>query len=468
MTPRLLIFLKAPRAGTVKTRLALEVGEQEALRIYRWLVERQLAAVPAGWPVEIRFTPDEAKTEMQSWLGPGRAYRAQGGGDLGARLARGFHEARSEGGWGAIAIGGDCPELDRSTLEAAARELATVDVVLGPAVDGGYYLIGLKRNQPQLFEGIAWSSATVLDATLRRAAAAGLNWALLKAKEDIDDFAGWRRFETGASERTNVAMKGLSIVIPALDEAERIGGCIAAAKASFPVAVVIVVDGGSRDGTAALAAAAGAQVVQSVRGRGRQCAMGAAASRTEWLLFLHADTLLPAHAGKVVEAFTTRGSAQIATFRLRFDRAGWFLRACGWCTRFDSVFTRFGDQGILIRRAFYEAIGGFPEWPLFEDVALLQRAREHGRVPSLPAAVTTSARRFEANGHYRQQWLNARLLWRYLWGASPHALAEYYRTGSSALRKRAGKRFATDGGEAGPAASPSHPSGAADAPSLQP
>ena len=88
---------------------------------------------------------------------------------------------------------------------------------------------------------------------------------------------------------------------------------------------------------------------------------------------------------------------------------------------------RFGDQGILIRRDFYHALGGFPAWPLFEDVALLQRARRTIRIRSLPAAVTTSARRFDHRGHLNQQWLNARLLCQYLLGARPERLAEIYR-----------------------------------------
>ena len=190
---------------------------------------------------------------------------------------------------------------------------------------------------------------------------------------------------------------------------------------------MVVVDGGSTDGTCAIAKDAGASVVHSARGRGVQCHAGALAATSEWLLFLHADTTLPPDAATVVGPFITGEKAQLATFRLQFDQAGMFLRACCWFTRFDSVFTRFGDQGVLIRRALYQELGGFPPWPLFEDVALFQRARRRVRIHLLPAAVTTSARRFKAHGHIRQQWRNARLLVRYLSGTSPHVLAEEYR-----------------------------------------
>ena len=221
-------------------------------------------------------------------------------------------------------------------------------------------------------------------------------------------------------------MPRLNVIIPALNEGKTIAACIGQVRAVLPHADVLLVDGGSTDNTSAVAAAAGASVLASPRGRGLQCARGAAIATGEWLLFLHADTILPGNAAAAVAAFMARPEAKIATFRLRFDRAGWFLRSGAWCTRFDSVFTRFGDQGILVRRDFYTDLGGFPEWPLFEDVELLRRARRRTRIWSLPAHVTTSARRFERHGAWRQQALNARLLLRFLTGTSPFKLAQRY------------------------------------------
>lgn len=434
--PRLMIFLKAPRAGVVKTRLARTLGHTGAVRIYRLLADRQLRNLPREWEVEIRFTPDEAAAEMRAWLGPRWIFVPQGEGDLGARLARGFDDAFSRGGGPVLAIGGDCPDLDAATLRDAAQRLLAADVVLGPAVDGGYYLIGLRRSAPTLFTTIAWSSPAVLAETRARAADAGLSCALLTPKEDIDDAAAWARHcarvgAAGAEDVTPAAPE-LAVIIPALNEAAGIRASIERVSSCFPTAAVLVADGGSTDGTPAVARAAGAMVLTAPRGRGSQCRAGASSSHSRWMLFLHADTLLPPNAADVVARFTAGERAKVATFRLRFDSAGWFLRLCGWCTRLDSVFTRFGDQGILIRRQFYEAIGGFPDWPLFEDVALLQHARRRGRIASLPAYVTTSARRFRARGAWRQQVLNARLLLRYLAGASPHALARLYgRTGAA-------------------------------------
>lgn len=223
-------------------------------------------------------------------------------------------------------------------------------------------------------------------------------------------------------------MPQISVIIPTLNEQPLISAAIESVRRSLPTAEIIVADGGSDDRTVAEAASAGARIVRSAKGRGPQCVAGASAAAGEWLLFLHADTSLPLHAAAVLGDFFARPDAQVATFRLRFDEAGWFLWSCAWLSRIDSVFTRFGDQGIVIRRTFYDSLGGFPDWPLFEDVELLRRARRVTRVWSLPANVTTSARRFRRRGPVRQQLQNASLLLRFLLGTSPESLAATYRT----------------------------------------
>lgn len=225
----------------------------------------------------------------------------------------------------------------------------------------------------------------------------------------------------------NDPLRSVTVIVPALNEAERIAGTLDAVQDCLPGAEIIVADGGSHDATATLAVRAGARVIPGARGRGRQCAAGAAHARGELLIFLHADTLLPPDAGHVLARCFARPKVQLGTFRLSFDDGSAFLRACAWFTRFDSVFTRFGDQGIVVRRAFYERLGGFPPWPLFEDVEFLRRARRLTRVWSFPAAVTTSARRFRRRGAVRQQLQNAALLLRFLAGAPPERLAAEYR-----------------------------------------
>lgn len=217
-----------------------------------------------------------------------------------------------------------------------------------------------------------------------------------------------------------------SVIIPTLNEVERVGEQVGRVLALAPEAEVIVADGGSDDGTVALASAAGATVVQAARGRGTQLNDGAAQATGDILLFLHADTRLPTGAFALLRGRFGAENVQIGTFRLAFDREHWLFAVYTFFSRFDSVFTTFGDQCIVVRRSFFEALGRFPEWPLFEDVALLQKARRRTRVHSFPAAVVTSARRFEQEGIVRQSLRNGWYVVRYLLGASPSELAARY------------------------------------------
>jgi len=216
----------------------------------------------------------------------------------------------------------------------------------------------------------------------------------------------------------------LSIVIPTLNEEQYLARCLASVR---PLGMEIVVaDGGSADATAEIARNAGARVIEAPRGRGMQLHAGAEASHGETILFLHADSRLSADAVGVLGRVVADPGFRIGTFRLRFDSPRPLCRLYAWFSRFDSLWTSFGDQGIVVRRSFYRQLGGFPAWTVLEDVELLRRARRLSRIRSLPAEVTTSARRFEMNGMIRQQARNAVILLRYLLGTSPGALAALY------------------------------------------
>ena len=432
--PVVLLFVKAPRAGLAETPLAAELGDERAIDIYRAMVERQLREVPPSWQVEVHFTPPEAEAEIRTWLGASRHYYPQSDGDLGRRLRKAFGAAFARGATSVIAVAGECPELDRATFQEAAARLARAELVLGPCTDGGYYLLALRRPAPELFDNIPWHSDQVLATTLARAKLFGLSRELLTPKDGIRNAKAYRAYLSRVAR--NSSSDSLTVVIPTFNEAEHLRPTLHAAQQSLPGARLIVVDAQSTDRTREIAAQHGAHVVVTRRGRGRQCRAGAAIADSDWLLFLHADTQLPPEAGTLFSRFTVETDAQIATFRLRYDSPSFFLRACGWFTRFDSVFTRFGEQGILIRREFYDALGGFPDWPLFDDVALLQRARASTRIHSLPANVITSARRYTQRGALAQQWLNARLLIRYLLGTPPAELAAQHATPTPSATKR--------------------------------
>ncbi|MGB0415514.1 MAG: TIGR04282 family arsenosugar biosynthesis glycosyltransferase [Coraliomargarita sp.] len=184
----ILFFLKAPRAGFVKTRLASGIGDAAALNAYRSLVERQAAELRGLFPSTVYYAPADSEPELSDWLGNEFGYRPQCDSDLGGRLKSAVSDAFDQGARSVICIGGDCPGLTRSQLHKALDILANgTDLVLGPTEDGGYYLIGLSRDRPELFDGIPWSQPDTFEATLRKAKGLQLKTALLEKLYDVDE-----------------------------------------------------------------------------------------------------------------------------------------------------------------------------------------------------------------------------------------------------------------------------------------
>lgn len=198
--PTIIFMLKSPRAGFVKTRLAATTGDAAAVDIYQLLVERQLSVLPPEWPVAVHFAPADALEEMTGWLKVRRAdlrFVAQRPGDLGAKLTAAMATEFSRGVGQVLLIGGDCPGLDGAILWQAQAALKGADVVLGPTMDGGYYLLGLRSPQPSLFSGIAWSTPAVLGQTRARLRQNHLSFTELPVLEDVDDAAAWERALAG-------------------------------------------------------------------------------------------------------------------------------------------------------------------------------------------------------------------------------------------------------------------------------
>ena len=196
----LIIFVKAPRPGTVKTRLAREIGEAAACAAYCRMVNDLRSNLARLEPVEIRFTPDDARKDVVQWLRPGWRLAPQGVGELGTRLQAAFAQAFASGSKRVVVIGSDCPTVTASDIELGWNELQEHDMVIGPAQDGGYWLIGLRSARPRLFQEINWSTSTVLVETLKRAEAAGLKVKLMRQRSDIDSPTDWKEFlrEAGA------------------------------------------------------------------------------------------------------------------------------------------------------------------------------------------------------------------------------------------------------------------------------
>jgi len=221
------------------------------------------------------------------------------------------------------------------------------------------------------------------------------------------------------------ATTGVSVIVPALNEAEALPETLASlARQSVPPLEVLVVDGGSTDDTAGAASRCGARVLHAPAGRGRQLHAGALASRGSVFLFLHADTRLPPDG--IRDVLCASRSAAGGKFRLAYDRRHPLLRAVAHVSRYPWAWTSYGDSAFFATRAAYERIGGFEDVPLFEDVRFYRQLRGAGRVAVLPSPVVSSSRRFLRRGPARQLLANAALVLLHRLGVPPAKLARFY------------------------------------------
>jgi len=219
----------------------------------------------------------------------------------------------------------------------------------------------------------------------------------------------------------------VTVIIPVLNEEERIAAAVGSAIAA-DAAEVLVVDGGSTDRTARYATAAGGKVLLGREMRSRQMNDGARAAANPFLIFLHADTLLPPGAAAAVHGALIHGIV-FGGFRIRFAEGGWQLRMAAAMVNARTAITRapWGDQAQFIARDTLLAAGGFREIPLMEDYELAARMRRAGRTRVLPMRVTTSGRRFLKKGLLRTATINWSIVWKYRHGAEPEELARKYR-----------------------------------------
>jgi rSAM/selenodomain-associated transferase 2 len=222
-----------------------------------------------------------------------------------------------------------------------------------------------------------------------------------------------------------------SIIIPTLNEEKFLPRVLTNLQKFTEELEIIISDGGSTDNTVKIAENLGDKVCCSKKGKGMQMNKAATGSNGEVLVFLHADTFLPDDAFYLINKFFFTSKIDIATFKMKFDSENFLMRIYSWFTKFDSIFTTFGDQAIVVRRSFFNELGGFPNLSIFEDVEFFRKARKTKTIFKLPSFVITSARRFEKRGILKTQLLNGFYMLGYLVGINPDNIYSKYFKDSS-------------------------------------
>ena len=509
---KLLIFARYPNPGQAKTRLIPALRPDQAALLYRRLSERVLGAArqfqaendaSGGIATTIRvcFTGSDSRS-FRAWLGNDLEYQRQAEGDLGRRLTQALelafqhrlaHQSCDGQECGiplkdrktgeetemALVLGTDLRDLTPALLHQAVAELRDHDLVLGPAQDGGYYLLGLKKPRPQLFCEIAWGSARVREQTLAAATRLGLSCGLLPTLADIDrpeDLAGLTQ-EPDFGEIFDQPPL-LSVIIPTLNEAVHLEQTLAqilsrgqpvpapapttckyrgcslpqapgpkpgpvapgamnrpdpGPPTDPPVAAfeIIVTDGGSQDETRQIAARAGAVVLNLSGSRAARLNAGAAKARGTMLFFLHADSLPPPAYPELIRRTLTDPTTVAGVFSFRPDRESLALRliARGVALRSRLLRLPYGDQGLFLEKRVFNELGGFAPLPIMEDFELVRRLGKRGRIAVLPEPVISSARRWQQQGVLRTWLINQLMVLGFLLGIAPERLARFYRRG---------------------------------------
>lgn len=216
----------------------------------------------------------------------------------------------------------------------------------------------------------------------------------------------------------------LSVVIPVLDAGADLKACFDRLSQADEI---IVVDGGSTDGSAQIARSAGARLVSTSAGRGDQLAAGAREARGDWLLFIHADTMLAPGWREAAGRHMAEHARDAACFRFALDDPSWQARLLerAVALRVRWLKLPYGDQGLLVSRSHYDAMGGYRSLPLMEDVDLVRRIGRH-RLRVLDVPAVTSARRWRSDGWWRRSARNLACLALYAIGVSPARIARLY------------------------------------------
>lgn len=432
----LILFMKAPVVGRVKTRLAQSIGDDYATTIYRMMCKHLLSIkLPQDTDVIIAYD-DDLHAHLPAYV-KRKQFFFQSSGDLGARMYDAFQNVFAQNYQKIILVGSDIPDITEEILQKALTLLSHNNAVLSPTHDGGYYLIGFQADSffQNPFQGITYSRNDVYEKTLTTMK--HLKVAKTKMLRDIDTLDDLRAFASKESDTPlsyyaqsllNILPR-ISVIIPVFHEDETLLKTIAhlRTKAHLQNYEIIVVDTHEKI-TLNRLHLEDVRLAFAPKGRASQMNEGARIAQGNVVLFLHADTLVPHHWDTL--ALQALHVKKAGAFSLGINDPRIALSFIEIMANFRSAITKipYGDQAHFFKTTLFRELGGYAEIPLMEDVEMMKRLKKQGhKVALLKSKVLTSSRRWHKEGIFYTTLRNRTLSFLYWLGVSPKHLVKRYK-----------------------------------------
>ncbi|XP_063400703.1 uncharacterized protein LOC134685154 isoform X1 [Mytilus trossulus] len=464
----LIVFSRYPIPGTTKTRLIPAVGEDCAAYCQLRMTDHILNIIEDycrkddDISVNVYYNGG-TYSQMKYWLGRRKnevTWQQQANGGLGNKLSSAFKDSFKRNSKHTIIIGSDIPGINSNVISEAYHKLQNgSDMVLGPAADGGYYLVGISKSAnvklDDVFSDINWGTETVFREQSERAKYLGISLGILDTRlNDVDVAADLEVLENELQvTREQLAHPKISIIIPVYNEADNILSTLETVlkKCSRTKAIeeIIVSDGGSTDDTVSVVEKfaktkdVAIKVVKSSPGRGFQQKYGSEQAKGDIFMFLHADTEAPDKFDHAIVKCLQKPGNVGGCFRLGFDvvEAPEREQKCSkifkmkmnflqWITnniRVKYLERPYGDQILFVTRENYFKAGGFKEVYLMEDYMMVEDLNKFGHICVADAdPVITSSRRWKKLGLIRTTGMTNLIVLAYKLGVPPNKLAEWY------------------------------------------
>ena len=377
MKKAIIIFTRVPEAGKTKTRMMPYLSGKQCVKLHECFlkdIKKECEKVDAD--VFVFCTPRGKERKLYPIFGKEIKYDFQVGETLGQRMYNAIKDVFQKGYEACVLIGTDIPELKAKDLNHAFFKLQTKDIVFGPSADGGYYLIGMKKLQKEIFEQKHYGHRDVLNNTVKQLSKKKCTVGYIRKLHDMDtreDLIGYRKrmrhdksLKNTWTSRYLMYISKISVIIPTYNEEKTIMKLQEQLLPYQNQCEIIFVDGGSTDRTLELIRPE-FKVIQSKKGRANQMNAGAKQSHGDILFFLHCDSELPANFLHEIRIVMKR--VRVGCFGIAFHSRNFFMFTCRVISnhRIKDRKVMFGDQGIFIERELFFEVGMFPTLPIMED-----------------------------------------------------------------------------------------------------